>query len=561
MRQLLGLLALCLGFALVMDAPAQQGETRIALVIGNDSYSSLPGLPGARRDAAILQAALVEARFQVTARTNLDRAHLRDELATFARRLSALGSNGVGFIYYAGHGAADGPRGRNYLIPVDANVQSTTDLALTSIALDEALDALENAHARTTIIVIDACRTAIGRAVGRGLAPMDARTDTIIGFSTGPGDIAGDDGIYARTLAAEMVRPGEDAEVVFARVQRAVGAATARHQIPEYRSRLVEPIVFVSANVAGAQVPPVTTSQRAPMRQAASVSRPGEAFRDCDECPEMVVIPAGSFLMGSPLNEPNRQEDEGRQRLITFARNFAVGRTEITLDQYAAFVSATGYADGAECRTDHDVAVYGVDGRASGTWRNPGFPQNQTHPVVCVSWDDAQAYVGWLDGRARASAMTRSAGATRSYRLLSESEWEYVARAGTTGAYWWGTDGGAGCGHANLADAGLGDRAVGTPATCNDGFVQTAPVGSFHANAFGLRDMMGNVGEWVEDCFLDVSLVPSDGSANSPASCLHRVFRGGGWAYSPQFSRIADRYSDTHSAGTIYLGFRVARTL
>lgn len=567
-RRLLGLVLFALAALTVADAPAQQQETRIALIIANEAYGSLPDLPGVHRDLDVMRSALEQARFQVTIRQNLDRPHLRDEIATFARRLAALGNNGVGFLYYAGHGVADGPRGRNYLIPVDANVEATTDLPLNAIALDEALDSIENAHARSTIIVIDACRTVIGRSVGRGFAPVDARTDTIIGFSTGADSIAGDNGLYARTLAAEMMRPGANAETVFGRVQRVVGAATNRLQIPEFRSLLVnEPIVFVPGSAAAtpSAAPPSAVSPVSPPSQVtASVARrAGEVFRDCAQCPEMVVIPSGGFIMGSPASEPHHRDNEGPQRRIAFARSFAVGRTEVTRGQFTAFTRATRWNPEANCSTINNDTRTTTD---NGTWTNPGYTQDDDHPVVCVSWDDAQAYLVWLNDQVGASALTVSASRRSGpYRLLTESEWEYAARAGVSSAYPWGEDINLGCNYANMADATVVRRWPSWPreyaAVCTDNALRTARVGSYQANRFGLYDMIGNVFEWVQDCHvMALSILPADGSAYLEDSCPHSI-RGGYFGNGPDFSRSASRhyYPETHRSDST--GFRVAKTL
>lgn len=256
---LFALIVLCGGALGAGDAPAAGvGEARIALIIANDGYAAanLGRLPGTQNDAAAMRAALERANFRVTLLTNLAREPMRQALQAFAASLADQGPLGVGFLYYSGHGIADDPRsGRNYLIPVDAQIARITDLPSQALALDEQLEALELAHARATVIVIDACRNtpvALGRGA-RGLAPVPARSDTIIAFSTGPGEVAADDGLYARTLAQELAQPGVDIETVFARVQRAVGAQTGRQQVPEYRSRLIEPVVFVAATGAAPQ--------------------------------------------------------------------------------------------------------------------------------------------------------------------------------------------------------------------------------------------------------------------------------------------------------------------
>lgn len=279
------------------------------------------------------------------------------------------------------------------------------------------------------------------------------------------------------------------------------------------------------------------------------VPRVGQTFRDCADCPEMVVIPAGSFTMGSPASEASRDNDEGPQR-VTFARDFAVGRFEVTRGQYAAFVRATGRADGGDCFTVN--ASGSSEQTASATWRNPGFTQGEDHPVVCVSWEDARAYVAWLNTQTRGG-----------YRLLSEAEWEYAARADTPTPFVWGSDANGGCAFANGADATARARySTWSTSTCSDGALNTSAAGSYRANAFGLSDMIGNVWEGTQDCYAgSLDAVPSNGSANETGSCSDRVNRGGSWLSIPRYLRSAFRNGDSPSDRFDYMGFRVARTL
>ena len=264
--------------------------------------------------------------------------------------------------------------------------------------------------------------------------------------------------------------------------------------------------------------------------------RDGETFRDCPSCPELVVIPAGEFLMGSPASEERRRSDaEGPQRRVRVER-FALGRYEVTRGEYAAFAAATG-RDGDRCAVLNDE----------------GFPQTDDDPAVCVSWDDARAYVRWLSGETG-----------RRYRLPSESEWEYAARAGTSTSRYWGEGPSGQCGNANGADAALKQRFERRMAvSCNDGRVFTAPVGTFAANQFGLFDMLGNVWEWVEDCWHDnYQGAPSDGRAwASGGDCGRRVLRGGSWRNDAALLRSGARLWDTTASRSIVRGFRVSRTL
>jgi formylglycine-generating enzyme required for sulfatase activity len=234
----------------------------------------------------------------------------------------------------------------------------------------------------------------------------------------------------------------------------------------------------------------------------------------------MIVVPAGQFMMGSPETEKGRQDDEGPQHEVTIAKAFAVSKFAVTFAEYDACVDA-----GACLKPKPSDSSWGRDNR----------------PAINVSWEDAQRYTGWL---------SRSTGKT--YRLLSEAEWEYAARAGSSTAYPWGDE--IGKGNANCTDCG----------SQWDG-KQTAPVGSFKPNAFGLYDMHGNVWQWVDDCFNPYQEKPealkTTGAAWTSGNCSRRVVRGGSWDYYPQLLRSAYRHWFTTVIRSDFLGFRVARTL
>ena len=274
---------------------------------------------------------------------------------------------------------------------------------------------------------------------------------------------------------------------------------------------------------------------------------PLSSFRDCAACPEMVVVPAGAFTMGAPDSEPGRFEDEGPQHKVTIAAPFAVSAAPITRGQYEMFVRATNRPASGSC------AVMGAEGwaRTPGRgWDNPGFEQTAEHPVVCVSWDDAQAYLQWL---------SKESG--RSYRLLSEAEFEYVARAGSTTTFPWGS-GEEFCAHANGFDASTKSVYPDWPAaTCSDGFVHTSPVRAFPANAFLLYGTVGNVFQWTEDCFVEGGYAgaPADGSARVGEECPLRTIRGGSWLNGPRGLRAAMRDRDRPIDRYTNVGLRVAR--
>ena len=294
--------------------------------------------------------------------------------------------------------------------------------------------------------------------------------------------------------------------------------------------------------------------------QAAAASRPDKdpgQFKDCADCPSMRALPAGNFVMGSPATESGRRPDEGPTRSVTLGYRLGVAVTAVTRGEYARFVAERGEPNGGACVTFEDGKWLQRAGR---DWRAPGFVQTDREPVVCVSWNDAQAYAAWL--RLKTG---------HAYRLLSEAEWEYAARAGSTTRRYWAdrADGGDGadaasCEYANVHDVSSARvNALGWPSfACDDGHSHTATVGSFKANAFGLFDMLGNVWQWVEDCHrADYQGAPSDGSAVADAGCSRRVVRGGSWDDGPNSVRAARRDADPATARGSSFGFRLARTL
>jgi formylglycine-generating enzyme required for sulfatase activity len=301
-----------------------------------------------------------------------------------------------------------------------------------------------------------------------------------------------------------------------------------------------EPAIVAQAPAAAEPSPASQPSATTPLSlERERVLKPKDSFKECAQCPEMVVVPAGNFTMGSPDSETGHGKDEGPQHTVTIGKPFAVGKFHVTVDQFAAFVATTGYDAGSECR---DVYNYQAEGRS---WRNPGFPQAGSHPAVCLNWNDAKAYVDWL---------ARTTG--KPYRFLTEAEWEYAARARTQpGAYprySFGDDEKDLCRYGNDANV----------ASCDDGYAYTSPVGSFAANGFGLYDMQGNALQWTADCYHDsYNGAPSDGSAWTAGGCSSRVARGGSWYLGPAYLRAAGRDGTAPDVRYNGYGFRVARTL
>jgi len=294
---------------------------------------------------------------------------------------------------------------------------------------------------------------------------------------------------------------------------------------PEYthqvvvRSVQLPLLLLVVLTTAGAEASPaeatIPDSPLTPAQEAVAAGTPGFEFKECAAaCPLMVVVPSGRLAMGSPADETDRTAGEGPQHEVTIARSFALAKTEVTFEQWDACVAA-------------NACPKAVDSWGRGKM-----------PVVDVSWDGARRYVTWL------SQVTG-----KHYRLPTEAEWEYAARAGTSTRYPWGHE--VGVGHANCNGCG------------SDWILQTAPVGSFPPNAYGLFDMQGNVWEWVEDIWHDsFDGAPSDGSAwLDRGDPTFRVIRGSSWHNEPELTRSAIRFERHRKVQFDTLGFRVARTL
>jgi formylglycine-generating enzyme required for sulfatase activity len=258
-----------------------------------------------------------------------------------------------------------------------------------------------------------------------------------------------------------------------------------------------------------------------------------------DWIPEMVPVPAGTFLLGSPPDEPRRLEVEGPQQTVRIGTPFAVGRFAVTVDQFAAFVADSGHPVGSMCKLWN-----GADFEdRPGSFHHPGFAQTGDHPAVCVSWEDATGYAAWL-----------SAVSGRRFRLLTEAEWEYAARAGTVTPYWWGASVQPDQANANFSTLAGAD---GRPGTWRR---HTVPVCSFAPNPWGIYQVSGNVWEWVQDEWSGSHAgVPSDGSVRARVpGASKRVLRGGSWLNGPPGLRCARRHAADPGWRRSDIGFRLA---
>jgi formylglycine-generating enzyme required for sulfatase activity len=364
--------------------------------------------------------------------------------------------------------------------------------------------------------------------------------------------------VFTRALAEELALPGS-VEAAIHRVRDRVAQETQERpygsQQPEIRNRLGHEVSLLAA--AGSPGPVAGDGAARPSSSppvASLTSPPGsprESFRDCLECPEMVRIPPGTFLMGSPEDERQRASGEGPVHEVHIGYTFAVSKFPVTRGEWRRYLVEAGRDGSQGCRGfNHALGKWALTPEYG--WSDPGFRQDETHPVVCISWSEAQDYAAWL-----------SIKTGHHYRLLSEAEFEYVERAGSHSAYPWGPTSEGQCERVNGADTTAQARFPEwtDAASCTDGFLFTSPVDRFPATAFGLHDILGNVRYWMQDCYHDSYRgAPTDGSAWESGDCSMRVVRGGGWDSRPSGLRAAYRLSDLATTASDGTGVRLART-
>lgn len=586
-----GLLVITLLWLAPVFAEAQ--EKRMALLIGNEAYGT-PGLSTLKHpheDVDRVADALIGAGFKkedVLVLKDQNRAQTIRAISDFAGRLKQAGETSVGFFYYSGHGgsAERDLKRENYLVPVREAIDYADDLEAFGVSLPDQVSKLQASGAGSVFVVVDACRNTLSwkdtmaGAVTKGIRREDFNpTGMMLMFAAGDGAFADDDAVFSTILSEEIVRRGQDALKAFSKVSQRVGESKGfGNKTPVLIPALKSDLCFVSCTeqIAGEAVDAetqawleikpdqdraalcaayqnherlfpggryspsartlssslCTTATQAEAKAGSKNYKAGEVIVDrflsgAGLAPEMVVIPAGKFKMGSPRSETGRLDDEGPQRTVRIGYQLAVGKYEVTWAQYNVCVEA------GECTAAKD----------------DGFGQGD-RPVTNVSWSQATGFAAWL---------SRKTGKT--YRLLSESEWEYAARAGTTGRFSNdGTDADL-CQIANGMD--ISDVAYWRNSACNDGFRNTAPVGSFAANAFGLHDMHGNVEEWVHECYADdYSRQPPDGSPTPIVGfCAEMVRRGGSWFSGVVSLRSANRGRLVKLTEGDLTGFRLARAI
>ena len=537
---------------------AQPTENRVALVLGNSAYKSAP-LRNPTNDAKDMAAKLKGMGFTVVERNNLTVKQIGSTLREFRSKLTP---GSVALVFYAGHGLQI--KGENYFPTVDAEIAGEEDVPNQSLSMRQIMDVLGDAKTRLNLVFLDACRNnpyaRSFRSSSDGLSKVNAPSGTLISFATRPGSVAADgtgrNGLYTGALLESMDSRGEPIEQVLKRVVTSVKASSKNQQEPWMEGSIEGEFCFgncmttlaqmvvsddralwdsvkdsrdvkdlqayvnkfprgLFAEVAGNRIKSIEQSG-APQAVAAAqlpnrpvLAQPGTTFKDCDDCPELVVIPAGTFLMGTkadPFASFKPPLDEQPQHSVSI-RSFLMGKFEVTQEQWFAVMGTV-----------------------------PSSVRGRTFPVDRVSWNDAEEFVRKLSQKTG-----------KQYRLPSEAEWEYAARAGSQTDFSFGDD------VSQLSRHGWFTSNAGN---------QTRPVGEKLPNRFGLYDTHGNVRELTRDCWnINYSGAPNDGSAWESGDCSLRVARGGSVVLGAELLRTAYRTIYNAHLAHPNTGFRIARTL
>lgn len=517
------LLGLCAAGAVAFPASAQQAsEPRIALIIANAAYPDANApIPAVLKDARALAEELRRSDFDLDLKENLGKEETQRAIDAFVAKIKP----GAAALFYFGGFGIQVAR-QSFLIPVNAQIWTEAEVKRDGLNVDAMLAEVHRKGAKVKIAIIDASRRnpyeRRFRGFSGGLAAIDAPDGTLAMSAAAPGkvtnDATGETSLFMGELIKELRAPNRSAEAVFNQTRVGVSRASNSEQVPWVVSSLIDDFYF-SRRAApppppvAAPAPPPTAAPappRPPPAAAPTPARGPEIIRDCPECGEMVAIRPGAFDMGSVAFDMEKPVHR-----VTIAKPFAIGRREVTFEEWDRCVTA------GACKYRPDDRGWGRGER----------------PVINVSWDDAQVFVRWLTERTG-----------RKYRLPSEAEWEYAARAGTSTSYWWGRD--IGSRHANCRDCGSGTT------------LQTVPGGTFDANPFGLYDTAGNAAEWVEDCWNEnYRGAPQDGAAWLTGQCRQRVLRGGSFDSQSRYLRSMSRFRYDADVRYYANGFRVVREM
>ena len=525
----------CTIMALYMTAAGALAEKRVALVVGNAKYAHASTLANPENDAEDITRTLRALNFDVTTEINLDAKGIERTYTKFANKLR---NADVALFYYAGHGMQYD--GENYLVPIDAKLTSEAAIARETVPMTKFINLMEN-HTPISLVFLDACRdnplaTRLFRSlnktrslpVSRGLSRIETKnSDTLLVYATAPDHVAADgDGRnspFTEALLKHIRTPDVEVEVMLKRVTRSVLKKTGARQKPERLSQLTQEFYFKRRP---RQKSPTELAKAELERQIreieqrladASLNKPTSLSRGTTTepkleahqttfVPETVAIPAGTFRMGCTSGQTCRG-DELPVHLVSL-HAFRMAKFETTFAQWDACV-----ADGG-CPAITDDEGWGRGNR----------------PVINVTWQDAVTYTNWL---------SRKTG--ERWRLPTEAEWEYAARAGTVTRF------------------AFGDQLSSTQANVGNSS-GTVPVGHYPPNRFGLHDMHGNVWEWVSDRYRkNYYRTSPKADPKGPVRGAKRVNRGGGWYYKSKFSRSAMRWGQDPATGRSNVGFRVVK--
>ena len=551
-------------------------EQRIALVIGNNNYQNLSVLKNPINDARSIKEALQRRGFEVIYKENATRRDMKKLISTFSHKLSY---GGVGLYYFAGHGI--NVEGQNYLVAVDSSMESKEDVEYESYALNRITRKMQSAHNRLNIVILDACRNdPFSRGGTGGLAPIGNAKGMFVAYATQAGNVANDGakghGVFTKRLIEHMREEGATIEKVFKKVRASVQLDTQGKQSPGVYNQITGDFFFTLPSNYNSQKPQATNLSKPALNSSFSFNDDAPTFfslkinttpsnanvqitnikkkyyyamelkkgnynikvsakgyhsksgnvnlqndldipivltqkvehdspfisaqHDNDSFiqPAMIHIKAGSFEMGSNDGDA----DEKPVHTVKISKDFYIGKYEVTLGEYRKCV------EDSTCREPTDDKYYEQE------------CLDNNCPVMMVSWYDAKTYTQWLSKKTG-----------ENYRLPTEAEWEYAARAGTASKY---------------------DKS-------ND---KTHKVGTKQPNQWGLYDIHGSVYEWCKDWYTDsYSNTPTDGTDNHSGSQLFKVLRGGSWYNSSNYIRSSNRDRNFASDCSFNSGFRLARTL
>jgi sulfatase modifying factor 1 len=503
--------------ALLMFCPLlclgqEQSPRRLALVIGNSAYSSLPGAPSAIAEAHLISNALAGVGFKVTLVENVNYDGFFARESEF---LKTVRPGDVCLFYYSGHGAQI-TDDDDYLLPVDFPPDSDKEMEDRAFRLTRLIEDLDNRKASLKILIIEAPRritTVIKKSRGIGLGMPDIRSSkgTLVALAAGAGRFIstqkpGDVGLFTRAVAERISKPGLKLADFFYDAKQEVGRKTAQQQLPDWNDSLLpEGFYFTPPLPVTVAEPPPPTVVVKPVYVSTTVptSRKDRL--------EYVHIPAGSFKMGCVPADTRCDANEKPQHPVTISKGFWMGRTEVEVAAFQRFVGESGK------QYKMPRAIF----------YNPGW-KTTNYPMMLITWEEASAYCGWAGGR-----------------LPTEAEWEYAARAGKDGQVY------------PLNSENSRNKANFSGTSGNDIYPQLAPVRSFDENEFNLYDMAGNVWEWVADFYSPTYYKESPAmDPKGPATGKEHVKRGGSFESTWQENlRISVRQPQGNSL-LFKVGFR-----